>query len=111
MRTVNFNKNLVECEGLIKLRDYIRCAYKYILYIPIHIPTYYLCIIICYIINYEKFAHSCYQMNKKLKHTELLKLWTRRKGDIKSEYFKIVTYQISNLMKIRPVGAELFHAD
>jgi hypothetical protein len=91
MRTVNFNKKLVECERLTKVRGYMRYAYKYILCILIHIPTYYLCIIVCYIINYEKFAHSCYQMNTKLKHKELFKLWARRKGEhsnIKSEYFQ-----------------------
>ena len=37
MRTVNLDKKLVECEGLTQLRDYIRYAYNYILYIPIHI--------------------------------------------------------------------------
>jgi hypothetical protein len=27
-----------------------------------------------------KYEHSFYQMNKKLKHKELFKLWTQRKG-------------------------------
>ena len=46
--------------------------------------------LINFIINYEKFEHICYQMNKNLKHKELLKLWTQRKGERsnKSEHFQ-----------------------
>ena len=41
--------------------------------------------------NYEKFGHSFYQTNTKLRHKELFKLSTQKKGehsDIKNEYIQ-----------------------
>jgi hypothetical protein len=54
-------------------------------------------ILLCIYSKHENSAHICYQINTKLKHKELLKLRTQRKGEysvIKSEYctLKIVTY-------------------
>jgi len=70
---------------------YVRYAYKYIIYIPINKPIYYLLNVIYCIINYETFGHNCYQTNTKLKHKDFFKLWTQRKGEhnnIKSEYIQ-----------------------
>ena len=39
----------------------------------------------------RKFAQNCFLINTKLKHKELFKLWTKRKGEhsnIKSEYYQ-----------------------
>ena len=44
-----------------------------------------------FITNYEMFTRNFYQMNTKLKHKEVFKFWTQRKGkqsNIKSEYFQ-----------------------
>ena len=57
--TVNFNKKLAECGWQTKLAGFIRYTYKYILYIPIHIPIYYL--FICYIFN-SKLWKYCAQL-------------------------------------------------
>ena len=46
-----FNKMLVECEWLTKLTGYVRYAYQYILYIPLHIPIYYLFTVVCFTTN------------------------------------------------------------
>ena len=45
--------------------------------------------VIYFIMKYEDLEHGCYQMNRKLKHKELFKLWTQKEGEyrnIKSEY-------------------------
>jgi len=38
-------------------------------------------------INYETFAHSCYQISAKLKHKDLLKLRTERKSEQRVSLF------------------------
>jgi len=54
-------------------------------------PVYtYLFIVVCFIAHMKTF-HSCYRINTKLKHKELLKLRKQRKNEhsnMKSEYFE-----------------------
>ena len=95
--TICFSKTLAECEPLAKLTVYVRCAYQHVLYIPLHIPIYYLFIVVCFTIKYKTFTRNCYQMNTKLKHKELFKLRAHRKGqhsNIRVNTFKIVTLDV-----------------
>ena len=48
-------------------------------------------IVTCCTIKYEKLKSNCYQMNTELKHKEMFKLWTQRKGEhsnAQSKYFQ-----------------------
>jgi len=52
---------------------YVMLINIYFIHLYIYLSITY---VIYFTINYEKFAHNCYQMNIKLKHTELFQLCT-----------------------------------
>jgi len=52
---------------------YIMLINAYFIFLYIYLSIIY---VIYFTINYERFAHRCYQMNIKLKRTELFQLWT-----------------------------------
>ena len=75
MPTVNSNKTLAGRAWLTNLKDYV----QYVMLINTYFILLYtylsIIYVICLTINYEKFAHSCYQMNTKINH-KLFQLWT-----------------------------------
>lgn len=70
------------------LKVYTLCSYTYT----------YLLIVIYFVNNYKKTAHSCCQMKVKLKHKQLFKLWTQREGEHSKNTFHTVTNGYKNIL-------------